>query len=74
MLLYFAHRRGWSFDARHVNPATIVQLRRQGARYVATSEWGQLQAEQPDVASFLRTQRQVDLGPVPDQVMLFELN
>jgi 4-amino-4-deoxy-L-arabinose transferase-like glycosyltransferase len=73
MLLYFAHRKGWSFDVRHINAFTIAQLQRQGARYFATSEWAQLQAEQADAAAYLRTQRQVDLGGAPAQVVLFAL-
>ena len=73
MLLYFAHRKGWSFDVAHINAATVAQLERQGARYFASSEWGQLQAEQPEVAAYLRAQRQVDIGSAPAQVVLFEL-
>jgi 4-amino-4-deoxy-L-arabinose transferase-like glycosyltransferase len=73
MLLYFAHRKGWSFDAAHMTPFTIAQLQRQGARYFATSEWGQLQAEQPGTVDYLRAQRQIDLSNPPAQVALFEL-
>ncbi len=54
MLLYYAHRRGWSFDATAIRTFTIDYLRdRKGACYFATSGWYLIEALQPDVARYL---------------------
>ena len=40
ILLYWAHRRGWSFDKTSITPQVIELLRKDfGARYFATTIW-----------------------------------
>ena len=56
MLLYFAHRQGWSFDVRSITAPEVEHLRaRLGARYFATADWEDLSAGKPEVAALLTT-------------------
>ena len=73
ILLYHAHRRGWSFDGDSVTPHVLRQLRvHHGARYFATLIWSELGRKQPDLARYLETQKRIPLG-LDDDVALFEL-
>lgn len=75
MLLYYAHRRGWSFDATAIRSLTIDYLRdRKGACYFATSGWHLIQNLQPDTASYIvDTFREIPLDDVYRDYRLFDL-
>jgi 4-amino-4-deoxy-L-arabinose transferase-like glycosyltransferase len=74
ILLYWAHRRGWSFDLGSISPHVIDLLRKQfGASYFATTIWSRLAAAHPDVAEYLRTRKQIPVAGVPPDTVLFDL-
>jgi 4-amino-4-deoxy-L-arabinose transferase-like glycosyltransferase len=74
ILLYWAHRRGWSFDKTSITPQVIELLKnRFGARYFVTTFWPALQAARPDVVQYLQTKRQVPLPGAPRDTVLFDL-
>ena len=74
ILLYWAHRRGWSFDLGSISPHVIDLLRKRfGATYFATTIWTRLAAVHPDVAEYLRARRQVPVLNAPPNTMLFDL-
>ena len=63
ILLFRAHRKGWSFDLSSISPHVVQRLQRQfGAAYFATSIWSQLEANQPVLAEYLKTQERIDMG------------
>jgi Dolichyl-phosphate-mannose-protein mannosyltransferase len=73
ILLYRAHRRGWSFDLSSISPHVVQRLQRQfGAAYFATTIWPDLERRQPVLAEYLKTQTRIDID-VPDAA-LFKLN
>ena len=75
ILLYWAHRRGWSFDKAAITPQVIELLRKDfGARYFATTIWPSMSAAHPDVAEYLRSRRQVTLQGAPRDTALFDLD
>ena len=76
MLLYFAHRHGWSFDVRSITTPEIEFLRaRHGARYFATADWDDLVAGKPDVAALLTgTFKQIPMPEGLNAVRLFDLS
>jgi hypothetical protein len=73
VLLYFAHRRGWSFGPRDLTPATIEWLRRRGAGYFVTTEWQDVTAHNPDLAKYVERYRQLSLDGQPPQTRVFDL-
>jgi 4-amino-4-deoxy-L-arabinose transferase-like glycosyltransferase len=75
MLLYFAHRQGWSFDVASISDAVVERLRaRHGAAYFATAVWDELARAHPALASFLTGRcKEVELQDVPAGVRLFDL-
>jgi len=74
ILLYWAHRRGWSFDKTSITPQVIDLLRKDfGARYFVTTIWPVLSAADPQVAAYLRTQKEVTPPGAPRDTKLFEL-
>jgi hypothetical protein len=74
ILLYWAHRRGWSFDKAAITPQVIELLRKDfGARYFATTIWPSMSGAHPDVADYLRAHRQVPLQGAPRDTVLFDL-
>lgn len=74
MLLYFAHRKGWSLDATAITPALITYLHdRRGACYVATSDWTLVDYVRPDVAAFLDTYPRIVLPDTHPRYQLFDL-
>lgn len=74
MLLYFAHRQGWSFDVRSVTAEVVPHLVTKGARYFATTNWAELEARKPDVAALLVARyKALPLGDVPSGARLFDL-
>lgn len=75
MLLYYAHRQGWSFDVHSISPAVLEALRtRRHAAYFATTTWHQLADNQPEVADYLTTRgKEIPLEGAPSTVRLFDL-
>jgi 4-amino-4-deoxy-L-arabinose transferase-like glycosyltransferase len=74
ILLYWAHRRGWSFDLKSITPHVIELLRKNyGARYFATTIWSTLSAAQPEIVEYLRTRRQIPMPGNPRNTVLFDL-
>jgi len=72
ILLFRAHRKGWSFDLSSISPHVVQRLQRQfGAAYFATTIWPELEERQPVLAEYLKTQERIDLG-IPDTA-LFKL-
>jgi 4-amino-4-deoxy-L-arabinose transferase-like glycosyltransferase len=75
ILLYWAHRRGWSFDKTSITPQVIELLRKDfGARYFATTIWPVLAGTRPDVVEYLQTKKQVTMPGAPRDTRVFELN
>ena len=75
ILLYWAHRRGWSFDKTSITPQVIELLRKDfGARYFVTTIWPVVSASHPEVAEYLRTRTQVPLPGAPRDTVLFDLD
>jgi len=75
ILLYWAHRRGWSFDKTSITPQVMELLRKDfGARYFATTIWPVLEGTRPDVVEYLRTKKQVTMPGAPRDTRVFELN
>ncbi len=74
MLLYFAHRQGWSFDLRSITPDLVPHLQTRGARYVATTNWAEIEADKPEVAALLLSRsKEIVLTGVPSGARLFDL-
>ena len=74
ILLYWAHRRGWSFDFESITPHVVERLKtRFGAHYFATTKWSELAATHPVLADYLRTRKQVPLPGEPRNAALFDL-
>jgi len=71
VLLYFAHLKGWSFEARDVSPVVIDNLRGLGARYFVTTRWSDLKRERPETAAFL--EMNLDILNTPEDTRLFDL-
>jgi 4-amino-4-deoxy-L-arabinose transferase-like glycosyltransferase len=75
ILLYWSHRRGWSFDFTSITPHVIELLQKEfGARYFATTLWHRLSAARPDVAEYLKSRRQVPLNGAPPNTVVFDLS
>jgi 4-amino-4-deoxy-L-arabinose transferase-like glycosyltransferase len=74
ILLYRAHRKGWSFDMSSISPHVVQRLQRQfGAAYFATTIWSQIEGKQPVLAEYLKLQQRIDIG-IDDDTALFKLN
>jgi hypothetical protein len=73
LLFYYAHLKGWSFDARQTQPALVEVLRRRGAVFFATTNWPRLQAQRPETAAMLERFEQVPLQDPPAGSALFDL-
>lgn len=74
MLLYYSHRKGWSFDATSISVPVIEHLRdRYGVRYVALTDWPTVLTLRSDVAAWLVTKRVVVLPDVHDRYRLFDI-
>jgi len=75
ILLYWAHRRGWSFDPKSITPQVLELLKQdRGARYFVTTIWRRLSASRPDVAQYLQNRQQVPLPNAPRDTVLFDLS
>jgi 4-amino-4-deoxy-L-arabinose transferase-like glycosyltransferase len=74
LLLYFSHRKGWSFDATALRPDVIAFLQSaRGACYFATSDWGALSELRTDVVEFLAGKREIELPHVDSRFRLWDL-
>jgi 4-amino-4-deoxy-L-arabinose transferase-like glycosyltransferase len=73
LLLYFAHRKGWSFDVEDVYPQVIDGLKRRGARYFASTVWSRFEHERPETAEYLRLYRRLMLTNEPRDTVVFDL-
>ncbi len=74
MLLYFAHRKGWSFGSDDLYPQVLDGLRHRGARYFVTTAWSDIERVQPDVATYLKMFPKVALPPgSPGNMMAFDI-
>jgi hypothetical protein len=74
ILLYWAHRRGWSFDKTSITPDVIELLRKDfGARYFVTTIAPVLAGTRPDVMDYLKTKRRVQLPDAPRDTVLYDL-
>jgi hypothetical protein len=74
ILLFWADRRGWSFDKTSITPALIEMLRRDfGARYFVTTIAPVLAGTRPDVVDYLKTKRRVQLPDAPRDMEMYDL-
>jgi 4-amino-4-deoxy-L-arabinose transferase-like glycosyltransferase len=74
MLLYFAHRKGWSFDQVSISAELIAYLRAsRGVCFLAVGDWPGLERTRPDVVEYLRPFRHVDLPDAPGVYQLIDL-
>jgi hypothetical protein len=74
MLLYFAHRRGWSFDATAISPMVVEYLAgKHGACHVAVADWPVLEAMRPDMTAWLAMLRPIELPYTHSRFRLFAL-
>jgi 4-amino-4-deoxy-L-arabinose transferase-like glycosyltransferase len=74
LLLYFAHRKGWSFDVENLYPQVIEGLKRKGARFFVSTVWSRIERERPDTAAYLQLYRRLDLHDEPRDTVVFELS
>jgi 4-amino-4-deoxy-L-arabinose transferase-like glycosyltransferase len=74
LLLYFAHRKGWSFDVEDVHPQVVEGLKRRGARFFVTTVWSRIEQENPETAAYLRFHRQVGLQGEPKDTVVFDVS
>ena len=73
LLLYFAHRKGWSFDVEDVYPQVIDGLKRRGARFFVSTVWSRIEHERPETAAYLALYQRVDLAGAPKDMAVFDL-
>lgn len=74
MVLYFARRKGWSFDATAISPGVIAHLRAdRGVCYLAVADWNTLEALRPDVIDFLKPYPHIDLPYTDSSYQLVDL-
>ena len=63
ILLFWAHRKGWSFDVESITPHVVQMLRRQdGAHYFATTIWSSIEEKNPVLAEYLRVQERIPVN------------
>ena len=74
LLLYFAHRKGWSFDPENLYPQVIEGLRRRGATYFATTRWTDVKGAHPETAYYLEMFPQVALDAEPFDTKVFDIS
>ena len=74
LLLYFAHRKGWSFDVENLNPHVLEHLRRKGARYFVSTVWPRVVSERPEAAAYLQLHPQMELHGAPRDTVVFDLS
>ncbi|MPY86355.1 MAG: phospholipid carrier-dependent glycosyltransferase [Luteitalea sp.] len=75
ILLYRAHRIGWSLDLDAITPEAIQLLQREyKVRYFATNIWDVLVARRPDIAEYLSHFRTVHLPGMVPRFRLIDLS
>jgi 4-amino-4-deoxy-L-arabinose transferase-like glycosyltransferase len=75
MLLFYAHRQGWSFDVHAIDRAVVERLHdRFGARYFVTFQWTPLTETKPDLGQYLRGFKSIFLQTGNSQVRMFDLD
>jgi 4-amino-4-deoxy-L-arabinose transferase-like glycosyltransferase len=73
LLLYFAHRKGWSFDVENLQPQVIDGLRRMNARFFVSTVWSRVEHDRPEVAAYLQLYRRLPLHGEPRDMAIFDL-
>jgi hypothetical protein len=73
MLLYYAHRKGWSFGVEDLSPALIENLKRHGARYFVTTTWSAIERDNRDTATYLGLFPRVELTDAPRDMAVFNV-
>ena len=74
MVLYYAHRHGWSFDATSISQGVAEHLRdRYNACHLVVADWPTFTAWRPDMAAWLATRTPVELPYTLDRYRLFDL-
>jgi len=74
MLLYFAHRKGWSFGPDDLYPQVLDGLKHRGARYFVTTAWSDIERVSPDAATYLKMFPKVALpADAPGNMMAFDI-
>ena len=74
MLLFFARRRGWSFDETSISAVVVQQLReKRGVCYLAVADWGGLASQRPDMIAFLERFPAIELPYAPARYRLVDL-
>lgn len=74
LLLYFAHRKGWSFDPEDLRPQVVDGLRRRGARYFVSTAWSRVEALSPDTVAYLRGLPRLPLDRAPSDTVVIDLD
>ncbi|MEP7307122.1 MAG: glycosyltransferase family 39 protein [Acidobacteriota bacterium] len=74
LLLYFAHRKGWSFDVEDVHPQVVDGLKRRGAGYFVSTVWSRIERERPETADYLRLYRRLELRDAPRDTVVFDIS
>jgi 4-amino-4-deoxy-L-arabinose transferase-like glycosyltransferase len=72
-LLYFSHRKGWSLGVEDLHPQVVEGLKRQGARYLATTVWPQIEHLRPDVSAYLSVSPRFVPPGAPEGVVVFDI-
>jgi 4-amino-4-deoxy-L-arabinose transferase-like glycosyltransferase len=74
LLLYFSHRRGWSFDGISITSGVLAYLEtRQHVCYFATADWPRLSGARRDVIEYLIHKQEMPLPDVQPEFRLFDL-
>jgi 4-amino-4-deoxy-L-arabinose transferase-like glycosyltransferase len=74
MLLFYAHRKGWSFDVHAVTAEVVERLRsRFGARYFVTMRWTPIERRKPELAKYLSGFKPMPLAGASSQMRMFDL-
>ena len=73
MLLYYGHRKGWSFGVEDLSPQLIENLKRHGARYFVTTTWSAIERDNRDTATYLGLFPKVELSDAPRDMMVFNV-
>lgn len=74
ILLYWAHRRGWSFDLAAITPHVIELLRKeQNARYFVSTVWPAVADSHPDVVAYLQTRKEIPLPGAKRGTVMYDL-
>lgn len=75
ILLYRAHRLGWSLDLDAITPRAVELLRRRyNVRYFATNIWETLVIDRPDIAHYLSRFQTVHLPGLVPRFRLIDLS